>query len=200
MKRHMVKYFWIPLLVFFVVNCAFITVNIYFPTEAVEKAAEKIINEIKSGDESQTKPEENKQQSQFWKTIPNYSFGNSTVYAEDIDLNITTPAIRTIIERMKTRYPEIVRFTDTGVVGESYDGMLVIRDLKGLTGEDIRTVKRLLSAENSDREMLYKELATANKISLSEIDKIKTIFAKTRRDKAKAGDWFKDQKGTWSQK
>ena len=200
MKRQTVKYFLIPLLVLFVVNCAVITVNIYFPTEAVEKAAEKIINEIKSGEEPQTIPEENKQQSQFWKTIPQYSIGNSTVYAENIDLNITSPAIRTIIERMKTRYQEIVRFNDTGVVGESYDGTLVIRDMGGLTGEDIRTVKRLLSAENSDREMLYKELATANKISLSEIEKIKTIFAQTRRDKAKVGDWFKDQNGTWSQK
>jgi len=200
MKRQMVKYFWIPLLVFFVVNCAIITVNIYFPTEAVEKAAEKIIDEIKSGEEPQTIPEKNKPLSRFLKNVPHYSIGISTVYAEDIDLNITTPAIRTIIERMKTRYPEIARFTNTGVVGESYDGMLVIRDMGGLTGEDIRTVKRVLSAENSDREMLYKELATANKISLSEIDKIKTIFSETRREKAKAGDWFKDQNGTWSQK
>ena len=200
MKRKMVKYFWIPLLVFFVVNCAIITVNIYFPTEAVEKAAEKIINEIKSGEDPQKIPEENKQQSQFWENLPNYSIGNSMVYAEDIDLNITTPAIRTIIERMKTRYHEIVRFNDTGVVGENYDGMLAIRDMGGLAGEDIRTVKRVSSAENSDRQMLYNELATANKISLSEVDRIKTIFAKTRREKAKASDWFKDQNGTWSQK
>ena len=196
----MVKYFWIPLLVFFVVNCAIITVNIYFPTEAVEKAAEKIINEIKSGEDPQKIPEENKQQSQFWENLPNYSIGNSMVYAEDIDLNITTPAIRTIIERMKTRYHEIVRFNDTGVVGENYDGMLAIRDMGGLAGEDIRTVKRVSSAENSDRQMLYNELATANKISLSEVDRIKTIFAKTRREKAKASDCFKDQNGTWSQK
>ena len=199
MKRQMVRYFWIPLSVFFVVNCAVITVNIYFPTEAVEKAAEKIINEIASGEEPQTIPEENKPQGLLWKNVPHYSLGNATVYAEDIDLNITTPAIRTIIERMKTRYHDIARFNDTGVVGESYDGMLVIREMGGLTGEDIRTVKRVLSAENSDREMLYKELATANKISLSEIDKIKTIFAETRREKAKAGDWFKDKNGTWSQ-
>jgi len=43
-------------------------------------------------------------------------------------------------------------------------------------------------------------LATANKISLSDVGKIKAVFAKTLKAKAKAGHWYQDEKGKWSQK
>jgi uncharacterized protein YdbL (DUF1318 family) len=93
-----------------------------------------------------------------------------------------------------------MHFKDKGLIGETYDGMLAIRDMSGLSGEEIRTIKRLLRAENNNRETLYKELAVANKISLSEISRIKTVFAKTRRTKGKPGHWFQDEKGKWTQK
>ncbi len=200
MKRDQVRYFGLPLLVFFIVSCAVITVNIYFPTEAVEKAAEKIIDEIEGGEETEAIPEGERPQSLFWRSVPRFTISCSSAYAEEIDLNITTPAIRKVINSMKVRNPEIMRYKDLGAIGESHDGMVIIHDMKGLGGDDIRTVKRLLRAENSDREILYTELATANNITLSEIHKIKTIFAKTRREKAKTGHWFKDDAGIWAQK
>lgn len=200
MKKQITKFLGLPLLVFVAINCAVITVNVYFPTEAVEEAAEKIIDEIESGEESQAKPEEGGQQSHFWKNIPYCISGNSTVYADEIDLNLTTPAIRKMIDSMKARNTEIVHFKDKGAIGETNDGMLAIRDMKGLGGEEIRTVKRLLKAENNDRETLYKELAAANKIEQSEVGRIKTIFAKTRISKAKPGHWHHDENGNWTQK
>ncbi len=200
MKKQIVKYLGFPLIVFVAINCAVITVNVYFPTEAVEEAAEKIINEIESEEESQVIPEESSSQGYFWRKVPYYVLGNSAVYAEEIDLNLTTPAIRKVIDAMKVRNPKILHFKDKGNIGETNDGMLVIRDMSTLSGEDIRTIKRLLRAENSDRETLYKELAAANKIKLSEIKRIKTIFAKTRRAKAKSGHWFQNEKGKWVKK
>lgn len=200
MKRKPVKYFGLPLLVFFFISCAVITVNIYFPTEAVEKAAEKIIEEIEGGEEAKAQLKGKSPQSLFWGSTLKLTFLSSPVYAEELDLNITTPAIRTVIESMKVRNPEIMHYKEMGVIGESYDGMLIIRDLNNLGGEDIRTVKRLLRAENDDRELLYTELAVANKIAVSDTHKIKTIFAKTRKEKAESGHWFKDDTGTWTQK
>ena len=200
MKKQIVRYLGLPLLVFAAINCAVITVNVYFPTEAVEEAAEKIINEIEGEEESQVIPDESSSQSHFWSNVPFYVLGNSTVYAEEIDLNLTTPAIRKVIATMKTRNSKVMHFKDKGLIGETYDGMLAIRDMSGISGEDIRTIKRLLRAENTDREILYKELAVANKISLSEISSIKTVFAKTRKAKAKPGHWFQDEKGKWTQK
>ena len=200
MKKQMVKYLTLPLLAFVAINCAVITVNVYFPTEAVEEAAEKIIDEIQGEDDSQSKTDNSDQQSFFQMVIPFSIFGCSTVYADEIDLNLTTPAIRKLVDSMKARNTQIMQFKDKGVIGETNDGMLAIRNMDGLRGEEIRTVKRLLRAENSDREALYKELATANKISLSDVGKIKTVFAKTRKTKARPGHWYQDEKGKWTQK
>ncbi len=197
MKKQFIKYIGVFAFTFIAVNCAVITVNVYFPSEAVEKAAEKIIDEIEGEDESQGK---DSPQSSFRINVPGYVLGNSTVYAEEIDLEITTPAIRKLIDSMKTRNVQVMNYKDKGILGESYDAMLIIRTMDGLGGEEIRTVKRLLRAENADREKLYGELAKANDISLAEVGKIKTIFAKTRKSKAKPGHWFKDEKGKWSQK
>ncbi|GJQ60155.1 MAG: DUF1318 domain-containing protein [Candidatus Scalindua sp. AMX11] len=200
MKRRSVKYFGLPLLTFFIVSCAVITVNIYFPTEAVEKAAEIIIDEIEGGEEAEVLPGGASPQSLFWRRVPGFTMSGSIAYAEEIDLNITTPAIRKVIESMKGRNSEIMRYKDMGVIGEAHDGTVVIRDMAGLGGDDIRTVTRILRAENGDREILYTELATANKITESEAHKINTIFAKTRKEKAKSGHWFKDDAGAWTQK
>ncbi len=146
MKKQIVKYLGLTLLIFLAINCAVITVNVYFPTEAVEEAAEKIINEIEGGEESQVIPDESGSQSYFWRNFPFYTLGNSTVYAQEIDLNLTTPAIRKVIDAMKTRNSKVMHFKDKGLIGETYDGMLAIRDMSGLSGEDIRTIKRLLRA------------------------------------------------------
>jgi len=200
MKKQMVKYLTLPLLAFIVISCAVITVNVYFPTEAVEEAAEKIIDEIQGEDDSQSTADNSDQQSFFQKAVPFNFFENSTVYADEIDLNLTTPAIRKLIDSMKARNTEIMQFKGKGTIGETNDGMLAIRKMDGLGGEEIRTVKRLLRAENNDREALYKELATANKISLSDVGKIKTVFAKTLKAKARAGHWYQDEKGKWTQK
>ncbi len=200
MKKQMIRFVGLPLLSFFVISCAVITVNVYFPTEAVEEAAELIIDEIQGEDGTQSNTESSDQQSFFRKRIPFNLFGNSTVYAGEIDINLTTPVVRKLIDSMKARNTKIMEFKGKGTIGETNDGMLAIREMGGLGGEGIRTVKRLLSAENNDREALYKELATANKIALAEIGKIKSVFAKTYKQKSKSGHWYHDEKGNWTQK
>lgn len=199
MKNHSFK-IGILTIVFFAINCAVITVNVYFPTEAVEMAAEKIIDEIEGVEVPQATQDKGSLQSFFWRNIPGFVFCNSTVYAEEINLNVTTPAIRKLIDNMKGRNPQIMPLKDGGVIGETYDGMLIVRNMGSLGGEQIRTAKRLLRAENADRERLYEELAKANEIPLTEIVKIKTVFAKTRQAKAKPGHWFQDEKEKWNQK
>ena len=200
MKKQMVKYLALPLLAFVVISCAVITVNVYFPTEAVEEAAEKIIDEIQGGEDAQSTADNSGQQSFFKMSVPFNVFSGSTVYADEIDLNLTTPVIRKLVDSMKARNTAIMQFKSKGTIGETNDGMLTIRKMDGLGGEEIRTVKRLLRAENNDREALYKELAAANKIDPADIDKVKSIFARTLKSKAKPGHWYHDEKGNWTQK
>ncbi len=201
MRKQIAKYLTLPLLTFIVISCAVITVNVYFPTEAVEEAAQKIVDEIQGEDDSQSKADNSDQQSFFQMAVPFFNiFGNSTVYADEIDLNLTTPAIRKLIDSMKARNAEIMKFKDKGSIGETNDGTLAIRTMNGLSGEEIRTVKRLLRAENNDREALYREFAAANKFDPADIDKIKAIFAKTCKAKARPGHWHYDENGEWTQK
>ncbi|MCP4269262.1 MAG: YdbL family protein [Candidatus Brocadiaceae bacterium] len=200
MKKQITKYIGLPLLAFFAINCAVITVNVYFPTEAVEEAAERIIDEIEGEEDANTMLDNSEQQSFFHTNGPFNVFGISTVYADEIDLNLTSPAIRKLIDSMKARNSEIMHFKGKGVFGETNDGMLANKEMSGLDGNEIRTANRLRKAENNDREALYKELAIANKIDLSEINRIKAVFAKTRRSKAKPGHWYQDEDGKWLQK
>ncbi len=200
MKKQIVKHLALPLMAFVVISCAVITVNVYFPTEAVEEAAEKIIDEIQGGEDAQSTADNSDQQSFFKMSVPFNVFSGSTVYADEIDLNLTTPVIRKLVDSMKARNTAIMQFKSKGTIGETNDGMLAIRKMDGLGGEEIRTVKRLLRAENNDREALYKELAAANKIDPADIDKVKSIFAKTLKSKAKPGHWHHDENGNWMQK
>ncbi len=200
MKEQITKYIGLPLLAFFAINCAVITVNVYFPTEAVEEAAEKIIDEIEGEEDTQAELNNGDQHSLFHTKVPFNIFGIQTVYADEIDLNLTSPAIRKLIDSMKVRNSEIMHFKDKGVFGETNDGMLASKEMSGLNGNEIRTVNRLRKAENNDREALYKELAIANKIELSEVNRIKAVFASTRRSKARPGHWYQDEDGKWVQK
>jgi uncharacterized protein YdbL (DUF1318 family) len=200
MKKQITKYIGLPLLAFFAINCAVITVNVYFPTEAVEEAAERIIDEIEGEEDANAELDNSEQHSFFHTNVPFIVFGVSTVYADEIDMNLTSPAIRKLIDSMKARNSEIMHFKDKGVFGETNDGMLANKEMSGLDGNEIRTVNRLRRAENTDREALYKELAIANKIELSEINRIKAAFAKARRSKAKPNHWYQDEEGKWLQK
>jgi hypothetical protein len=134
MKKQIVKYLALPLLSFIVISCAVITVNVYFPTETVEEAAEKIIDEIQGGEDAQSTADNSDQQSFYKKGVPFNFFGNATVYAGEIDLNLTTPAIRKLIDSMKARNAKIMQFKGKGSIGETNNGMLAIRKMDGLGG------------------------------------------------------------------
>ncbi|MGR3177913.1 MAG: YdbL family protein [Candidatus Anammoxibacter sp.] len=204
MKKYLGKRFLPCLLGVLAFGCATITVNIYFPAEAVEQAAEDILNEIEGFDTEEvdeTTQDESELQSYLWMNIRDFIVGGSLVYAGDnLNLDLTSPAIRKVIDSMKTRTGQIRQFKNTGVIGETFDGKLEARDLSTLGGKDIKMVKQLLKAENADRNALYKELAKANKISEAEVSKIGKVFAKTRRTKLnKKGQWYKDESGNWTQ-
>lgn len=206
MRKRVYKYFSPLLFIFFIVSCATITVNIYFPSEAVEQAAEKILNEIETVDSDADGDTldaidgvVDELESYISPDFKSFFLGSSVVYADEINLNLTTPAIRKVIKTMKRRNIQIRRFKSSGAIGETFKGHLEIRDLNGLGGGEIRTIKGLLNAENTDRDSLYKELAKANKIDVAEVTKISKIFAKKRRDRRGKGEWYKDEDGKWRQ-
>jgi uncharacterized protein YdbL (DUF1318 family) len=195
-------------LVFAIASC--VTINIYFPAAAVEKAADKIVEEV-WGDKTPAGP-----QAPAAPTAPASSggagienpfkyaslmFGPAPAFAaEEADINVTTPAIRALKDAIQGRADGIKPFLDKGSVGISNDGMLVARSEEGLNLKEKADLKRLLTSENKDREALYAEIAKANNFSPDKIGDIKKLFAKSWIKNAKAGWWIQEADGSWHQK
>jgi uncharacterized protein YdbL (DUF1318 family) len=184
--------------VFFVSAC--VTVNIYFPAAAVERAADQIVKETWGGAAAPAKNVPPPQSKNSQPSVETLSFSLiSVAHAQEPDINVSNPAIRALKDAIKQRSEAIKPFMDRGNVGIAQDGLLAIRNTDGLSLKERAEIKQLVDAENRDRESLYAEIAKANNIAKESIPKIKSIFAKSWIDQARPGWWIQDQ-GNWRRK
>lgn len=187
------------MMVFFCSAC--VTVNIYFPAAAVERAADQIVKETWGGPADTNKAPAPPQSRA--PTAPLFRISVSFVseaQAQEADINISNPAIRSLKEAIKQRSDAIKPYMDRGNVGIGRDGLLALRNTDGLSLKDRAEVQQLIDAENRDRESLYAEIAKANNIDRDSIPKIKTIFARSWIDQARPGWWIQDAQGGWRKK
>ena len=207
MKNRTLKKPFLYSLIFFITSC--VTINIYFPAAAVEKAADNIVEEVwgeKQKKEEQKKQDEQKQQGepqsmiQYPMRFAISLIGPAQAFAQDVDINVTTPAIRALKESIQKRADSIKPYMDSGNVGISNDGLLTVRNTDGLNLKDKANLTRLIEAENKDRNSLYVEIAKANNFPTEKISDIKKIFAGSWIKKAKQGWWFQDSERQWKQK
>ena len=189
------------------ITCANITVNIYFPAAEIRDAAAQIEREVRQEDAApaesapQVPPPAGKPQSQRrWPAVWQFALALPCAMAQDININITTPAIRQLIASRKQRFPTLMPFFDSGVVGENHRGLVEIRQLETLSLQDKGRVKSLVEQENSDRQQLYRALAEANGIPQERVADIAAIFAGVNRQEARAGWWLQQANGTWEKK
>ena len=187
------------MLAFIVSAC--VTVNIYFPAAAVERAADQIVKETWGAPGEPAKPAP-KPQSYNWVSPVRMAALNfvSEAHAQEADINVSNPAIRAIKDSIKARSDAIKPFMDRGSIGIAQDGLLSIRTTDGLNLKERAETKQLVDAENRDRENLYAEIAKANNIPKENIPKIKSIFAKSWLDQARPGWWIQDTQGNWKKK
>ena len=181
---------------------ACVTINVYFPAAAADKAADQVIDTITKGG---TPP-----QSHYAPAgEPDYlvaALGNvlnalvpaaRAQGAESID--VSSPAITQITASMGKRYPEIEKYFASGAVGLTNNGNIDVRDINAVPLPERATVKRLVSEDNADRAALYTEVAKANNHPEWESD-IRKSFARRWVAKAKAGTYYQDDAGAWKQK
>jgi uncharacterized protein YdbL (DUF1318 family) len=74
---------------------------------------------------------------------------------------------------------------------------------RGGAATDLATkakIRRLVDAENKDRESLYREIASANNYGAERVGDIRAIFAQTWKEKAEPGWWIQAADGGWRQK
>ena len=177
---------------------ACVTVNIYFPAAAVERAADQIVKETWGGpsDPAKDAPKPQSHNRYAPMRLAALSFV-SEAQAQEADINVSNPAIRALKDSIRDRSGAIKPFMDRGNIGIGQDGMLAIRSTDGLNLKERAETKQLVDAENRDRENLYAEIAKANNIARDSIPRIKTIFAKSWLDQAQSGWWIQDAQGNW---
>ena len=108
------------------------TVNIYFPAAAVERAAEQIVKET-WGESSKSAPPPAPQSNNRYLPWRLASLSLvSAAHAQEADINVSNPAIRATKDSIKARSEAIKPFMDRGNIGIAADGLLAIRNTDGL--------------------------------------------------------------------
>ena len=182
----------------FIISC--VTVNIYFPAAEVQKAADVIVEDVRQLDKKQEqKPQEQQKLNQYYQKLKKLSWGTAEAYAQ-IDIEVTTPAIRALKDSIKARFPQLKPFYDKGNVGESNTGFLENRDLGNMSLKEKADLSRLIEQENKDRKDLYAEIMKANKFGPNVLPQIQKIFANSWRDKSQSGWWIQKDSGEWEKK
>ncbi len=185
------------LLVFFLTAC--VTVNIYFPAAAVQRAADKIVEET-WGEPGKGVKETPKDSSSVAGKLYAFVGFSREAFAQEADINVSNPAIRALKESIKTRSESVKPFMDRGNVGLDRQGLLVVRTTEGLNLKERAEAQQLVEAENRDREALYAEIAKANNFPKERVADIKRIFAKSWIEQARSGWWIQDAQGNWRRK
>lgn len=185
---------------------ACVTINIYFPAAAAEKAADKIIQGIQDTAVPVNKKEEEPQtrlpnwQLTFYQWVDGaLNVVITPAHAEEANLSIDSTEIRRLRASMKARFGSLKGFYNKGFVGLKKDGLIATKDVASVPLKERNKVKKLVTAENKDRESLYHAIADANGHP-DWYKNIKSTFAKRWLSNAKSGWWYETSKGSWKKK
>lgn len=175
---------------------ACVTVNVYFPASAAERAADIIVREVYDAGAAAKPTSMRALPLRAGLAVLNLLVPAAA--AQQPDINIATPAITALRAAMEARHAQLHGYYGSGAIGMQADGLIVLRDPKPVPLEARNLVKKLVADENLDRNRLYTEVAQANGHPEWEPD-IRRIFAAAWVENAPAGWWYQNG-ANWSQK
>ena len=190
------------------VLAACVTINVYFPEAEIKDLSQQIEEQVREEAEKAATEEAEPAEETSGESPGSTSglfdalLGVTPAYAQSVpDPEVSNPAIRKIIESRASRLNQINEYKSKGVIGESNEALLVVRNLETLSDLKARAeVQKLVRVENADREQLFKEIAAAKNVDASQIPQIRTTYASTIREAARRGDWIQMPDGSWKQK
>ena len=202
-----------------VLLAACVTVNVYFPAAAAEKAADQVIDTITGGPNASQPQGSNQSQKPQSSTVQPATgiaddakqlllaaAGNVLEFlipaanaqgAANLDLN--TPEVRAVTGSMQARFGQLKPYLDSGAVGLTADGHVEVRDNNAIPLAERAKVKSLVAEENRDRDTLYAEIAKGNGHPEWKSD-IQNTFARRWIERAAPGTYYQDAGGSWKQK
>jgi uncharacterized protein YdbL (DUF1318 family) len=183
-----------------------VTINVYFPEAAAQKAADQFIGNVLDANSPAPAPATKQ------PTPPAQDNGQHpsamlldllipSAYAADTpDIRIQTSATEAIRGRMHDRFQGTLGgLLDSGAVGFTRDGMVAMRDATKVPLSQRAQANVTVADENRDRTALYREVANANNHPEWEAQ-IRATFAKGWIEKARAGWYYQDAAGAWQKK
>lgn len=194
-----------------VVSC--VTVNIYFPAAAAEKAADQIILDVwhqqggaadatKTATPPATKNSGAKNEHSALDprriVVAALSAISGEAHAQNVDFNASSPQIEQIKARMASRFGELRPFLDSGAVGLTGNGLVAVHDANAASMAERARMNQLVNAENKDRKALYQAIADANN-QPGWAGQIQKTFAERWISQAQSGWWYQSG-GSWKKK
>lgn len=188
-------------LVVALVGC--VTINVYFPEAAAQKAADRFIGTVidqgnaPAAQDQDGKPAKKDGQPSAMLLdllIP------AAQAAERPDIRIQNPTTEAIRGRMRARFQSTLQtLLNSGAVGFTKDGLVAMRDATKVPLSLRAQANAAVADENRDRNALYREVASANNHPEWEAQ-IRATFAKGWIERAHAGWYYQDASGAWKRK
>ena len=182
---------------------ACVTINVYFPAAAAERAAEKFVGDVlgePNEEGSLFNPLDLPANVVLIAAAGLVDFLISDAQAQQAEIEINTPQINTIKARMAQRQRQhLDSMFDAGAIGFGSDGLVIIRDRSAVPLSERRSLESVVADENRDRKAVYREIAVANGHPEWEKE-IQATFAKEWTGNARRGWYYQDSSGAWRQK
>ena len=195
-----------------IVSC--VTVNIYFPAAAAEKAADQIILDVwhqQGGAAEATKAattppaaknsgakNEHSALDPRRIVVAALSAISGEAHAQNVDFNASSPQIEQIKARMASRFGELRPFLDSGAIGLTADGLIAVHDANAASMAERARMNQLVTADTQDRKALYQAIADANN-QPGWAGQIQKTFAERWISQAQSGWWYQSG-GSWKKK
>jgi len=182
---------------------ACVTINVYFPAAAAERAAEKFVDDVlgEPAKEGQLLDPPALQTNVILIAAARVvDFLVEDAQAQKAEIEINTPQINAIKARMAERQRlQLDSMFDAGAIGFSNDGLVTIRDRSAVSLSERRGMESVVADENRDRKAVYREIAVANGHPEWEKE-IQQTFAKEWVRNARKGWFYQNAQGAWQQK
>lgn len=180
-----------------------VTINVYFPAVAAEQAADRIIQDVWRQEESPEPPAE-PSDSRLDEMAPPLAMRVLAALIPEAaaatpDLDISSPAIRSLTASMEARHADLRPHYESGAVGLTRNGDIAVRDQSAVSLQERNRVRQLVADENADRASLYRQIAAANGHPEWEPD-IRRTFAERWVANARSGWYYQDGDGNWQRK
>ena len=174
---------------------ACVTINVYFPEAAAERAADRFIQDVIGDNQREPAPPPPATSRLHWSDL-----FIASAHAQTPNINIDTPQVQAIKSRMAERHTShLAAWFEAGAVGLTRNGLVEIRDRAAVSLADRRNLERVVGEENADRNAVYREIAVANGHPEWESD-IRQTFARQWIANARPGWYYQQADGSWTRK